>query len=68
MIEGDTGVELKVSTFLPEISKLREDQLQSAKVLEEKLHTLKRETDLLNQALTVRAAKLEEDLRLLQGK
>jgi septal ring factor EnvC (AmiA/AmiB activator) len=68
MKEGDAGIEVKLSTFLTETSKHREEHSRFAKELEDKLHILKRETDLLNQALTVRAAKLEEELRLLQGK
>jgi NADH:ubiquinone oxidoreductase subunit 3 (subunit A) len=62
------GIEAKFSTFGPEISKLKEDQSYATKSIEDKLNTLKRESDLINQGLTARAAKLEEDVKLLKGK
>jgi hypothetical protein len=61
-------IELKFSTFTPEISKLKEEYFQATRNLEERLQTIKRDTELLNKDFTDRSAKLEEEVKLLKGK
>lgn len=61
--EDMAGIEVKFSTFGPEISKLKDEQSIALKSLEDKFHNLKREADLLHQGLAVRTTKLEERLK-----
>jgi hypothetical protein len=63
-----SGYGEKLGAMAPEIGILKNDQSLAAKSLEEKLHTLKHEVDLVNQTLAGRAAKLEEELKLLKKK
>lgn len=64
--ENLSGMEEKIKTILPDISKLKEEQIQATKMLEEKLHQLKREGDMATQGFVARAAKLEEEVHSLK--
>jgi len=68
MKEHISGIEVKVGSLEPAIFKLNEEQSLAIKNLEEAFHTLKRETDLIGQGFSLRATKLETDLKLLKGK
>ena len=61
-------MEEKIKTILPDISKLKEEQLHATKILEEKYYQLKQEADIANQGFVARSAKIEEELHLLKGK
>jgi predicted PurR-regulated permease PerM len=58
----------RVDIIGPEISKVREEQSNGLKALEDKLGAVKRELEQKNQALMAQAAKLEEEIRLFKEK
>jgi len=68
MKEHISVIEVKVGSIEPVISKQKEEQSLAIKNLEEAFHALKRETELLDQGFSLRATKLETDLKLLKGK
>jgi len=68
MKEQISVIEVKVGSLEPLISKLNEVQSLAIKNLEDAFHALKRETDLIDQGFSLRATKLETDLKLLKGK
>ena len=64
--EEIAGIDIKFTPFTLQLNKLRDEQALTAKTIEEKLHTMKHESDLINQGFTVRTANLEEELKLLK--
>lgn len=52
----------------PGIAILKEEQASGMKQLQEKLNSLKHESDLMNQAMAAQTAKLEAEVRLMKGK
>ena len=66
--ENLTRIEGKIGQIGTEINKLREEQIYSAKALEDKLIALKREEEQNNRNLVTQIAKLEEEFRVLKGK
>ena len=66
--ENLAGIEGTMGNFTKDIGKLKEEQSQVTKNLEDKLITIKREADLLNQGIATRIVKIEEELKLFKSK
>ena len=66
--ENLARIEGRIDPIGPGIAILKEEQASGMKNLQEKLNSLKHESDLLNQAMAAQTAKLEAEVRLMKGK